>query len=777
MKTGLQKLTIAMCGLLVLGGLLAQGQPSTINMGVTNVLPNYDDQNADLLFSQYAVLPQVATLQTISFYVTNATGNLYLGLYDTNGDNIAVNLGGPGNLLATTVELTPTNGWNTASVTTPVALPAGIYWLTFLASDPLFAGLKGPAAPLPNSPYNSVTYGPMPSVFGTLQGTSSGNHRSMYATLAVSLDALQYVAEPASAVSMGTTLNDVRVKALSGGSPVPGAALTVYLTNATWTGSPGTLTGTLTRLTDASGIADFNDLSINLPAGSIQLAVTAVATELVTNSTSFSVTPPPAPAVTIISPADNSIYAAPATFTLAATVLAAHAVTNLQFFQGASVIGAFTSSPASMTVANLSPGNYSYTAIAQDDFGSRGTSSVVQVAILGTNWFPVGVTSVLSTPMATNSGTVFCEFTTVPGDALIENLSVYVTNTDGSPMLMGIYDGSGGNGRPGALVAATAELTPTNGWNTASVTNAAPLPAGIYWLACEVNSDTLALEAAPAAPLPQSPFIFTSAYGPMPDAFVSIWTPGLLADGYLPNRWSMFATFSNLPPRATNYDITIGVTNIGPVFDNGNAQGVFCEYAPLPQAATIESLSFYVTNAAGTLVMGIYDSTGADGGPGALLAATDYITPTTGWNTASVTNPAALPAGIYWLSYLASDNDLGFQKEPALPFPNSQYNFSGYTALPATFAPANSSVNHWCLYATLTVFPPPPPQAPLTVTRAGANVVISWPAIFTNAVLQSSPGLSVPAWAKDPAPVVAVGTNDTVTVAATNSARFYRLHP
>jgi hypothetical protein len=760
---------IVICGLLVLGGIIARAQPYPyeITIGVTNVLSAPDNGNANLVLCQYAELPQPATPRSVSFYVTQAAGTLLMGIYDSSGTN-----GGPGALVAATMELTPTLGWNTATVTNAAPLAAGAYWLAYAPSDNGLSFVKGPTAPSPDSQYSPFPYGPLPAAFGTAQGTAD-QWWSLYATLTTgSLDALQYVAEPGGTVSANATLNDVRVKALSGGSPVPGAPLTVSLTSATWVGSPGTLAGTLTRTTDANGIADFNDLSITLPASSIELAVRAAYTTLVTNSTPFVVTPPVVPIVTITSPAGNSFYTAPATFTLAATAVG-NGITNVQFFQGVSSIGTFTSSPASMTVNDSSPGNYSYTAIAKDRFGNSGTSGVVIVLILPSNSFAAGEKSILPSPMAGNTGNgVFCEFTSLPGDALIESLSVYVTNADGSPMLMGIYDGGGGYGNPGVLVAATDELTPTNGWNTGIVTNPAALPAGIYWLACEVNSDNLTLMGGPAAPLPKSPLIYTSGYGPLAGNFLSLYTGGP-ADGYLANRWSMFATFSNVPPRMTPYDITIGVTDIGSGNDSGNAQGVICQYGYLAQAATIESMSFYVTASAGTLVMGLYDSTGHNGGPGALVAATDYLTPTNGWNAASVTHPVVLPPGPYWLAYLPSDNGLAFENQPASPFPDSQYNFNGYTALPATFVLKNSASVAWSMYATLTVFSPLPP---LSVRRAQANLVISWPALFTNAVLQSSPALSVPTWANDPTPVVVVGTNDTATVAATNSAMFYRLH-
>ena len=85
--------------------------------------------------------------------------------------------------------------------------------------------------------------------------------------------------------------------------------------------------------------------------------------------------------------------------------------------------------------------------------------------------------------------------------------------------------------------------------------------------------------------------------------------------------------------------------------------------AKLAQAATVESLSFYVTVASGKLILGIYDATGPNGGPGALKTSA-YFIPTTGWNTKSVT-PVSLPAGAYWLAFVPSTNALSFRKTSA----------------------------------------------------------------------------------------------------------------
>src|SRR5215468_9049036 len=97
---------------------------STITIGETNVLSTADSGNGNLLAAQNATLSQPATIQSLSFYVTQASGNLVLGIYDASGPN-----GGPGALKAQTNSFAPVLGWNTANVITPLSLPAGTYWL------------------------------------------------------------------------------------------------------------------------------------------------------------------------------------------------------------------------------------------------------------------------------------------------------------------------------------------------------------------------------------------------------------------------------------------------------------------------------------------------------------------------------------------------------------------------------------------------------------------------------------------------------------------------
>ena len=145
-------------------------------MGESSVLPLDDYGNANLLVSQQASLGQKATIESLSFYVTAASGKLRLGIYDATGPG-----GGPGAKMAETSEMTPVVGWNTAGVTSPTPLAAGTYWLAYFPNDDNlhFAFTTGSGL----YRYSSLAYGSMPSTFSTTPSGGTG-HWSFYATLA-----------------------------------------------------------------------------------------------------------------------------------------------------------------------------------------------------------------------------------------------------------------------------------------------------------------------------------------------------------------------------------------------------------------------------------------------------------------------------------------------------------------------------------------------------------------------------------------------------------------
>ena len=145
--------------------------------------------------------------------------------------------------------------------------------------------------------------------------------------------------------------------------------------------------------------------------------------------------------------------------------------------------------------------------------------------------------------------------------------------------------------------------------------------------------------------------------------------------------------------------ISMGETAILSSEDNGNKGSLVAQEAPLSRAATVQSLSFYVTKAEGELRLGVFDSTGPNGGPGVKKAETVAFTPRVGWNTQSVTAPVLLPAGTYWLAFLPSSSKLTFRRQ----FSGEARSYrSAFGPLPATFSRSPKvESGRWSLYATL----------------------------------------------------------------------------
>jgi hypothetical protein len=144
--------------------------------------------------------------------------------------------------------------------------------------------------------------------------------------------------------------------------------------------------------------------------------------------------------------------------------------------------------------------------------------------------------------------------------------------------------------------------------------------------------------------------------------------------------------------------LLVGETAVLPIDDNSNANLLLAQPISLTQGATLESLSFYVTQAAGKLRLGLYDATGPSIGPGSKLAETAELTPVVGWNTAPVAAPLSLPAAKYWLAYFPNDNNLHFRRAGS---GSAVYYGLTYGLLPSTFSTSTiDSHDHWSFYST-----------------------------------------------------------------------------
>jgi plastocyanin len=83
------------------------------------------------------------------------------------------------------------------------------------------------------------------------------------------------------------------------------------------------------------------------------------------------------PTVTITNPANNSVFAAPAAFVLAASASdTGGSIAQVEFFRGVTSLGTDTSTPYSVNVSDLAAGSYTLSAVALDNGGARATNAI-----------------------------------------------------------------------------------------------------------------------------------------------------------------------------------------------------------------------------------------------------------------------------------------------------------------------------------------------------------------------------------------------------------------
>lgn len=295
-------------------------------------------------------------------------------------------------------------------------------------------------------------------------------------------------------------------------------------------------------------------------------------------------------------------------------------------------------------------GTYAVEICVTDFKGSMGcdTLNVDVTPPIGLTEIKIGETFILPYDDYGNSSIMIAQHTTLSQEATLQSLSFYVTQAAGN-LRLGIYDDA--NGNPDTLVAKTDEFTPVVGWNTQSVQTPALLPPGSYWLALLPESDDLHFRYGWPGPGQETGRYYSYPYGEMPLTYSSSPASGEF-------QFSFYATFTVAAEPGTVY---VGEVNVLHADAGESSNLLIAQQTQLTHTATVQSLSFYVTNAVGKLRLGIYDD-GWDG-PGALMAQTDEFTPVVGWNTVSVQSPTLLPAGTYWLAFLPESDDLWFKYE------------------------------------------------------------------------------------------------------------------
>jgi fibronectin type 3 domain-containing protein len=826
-------------------------------MGETNILGSDDSGNAGLLLAQQATLAQAGTLQSLSFYVTQAAGNLRLGVYDASGPN-----GGPGKLLAQTNTFTPVVGWNTAAVTTPVALAAGTYWLAYEPTDNnLHFAVDRTSGSIA---WYSFTFGPMPATFSTSTSTQTA-HWSFYATLTEGATATppSITTQPASVtVNAGQSASF----SVTAGGTVPLTYQWQQLVGSTWT-NVGSNSATFTISSAATANAGSYRVTVSNAAGS----VTSNTATLTVNQPSL---PSPWQDTDIGSPAKpGSGSATSGTFTVAGgggdiwntsdqfnfvyeplngdgTIVARVASqqnTNVWAKAGVMIRESLAANSTDVYEV-VTPGNgdafqyrtttggsaawpgssISGTAPEWVKLVRSGSTFTGYVSADGTNWTLAGTitismaanvyvglavtahdntqlnTSTFTNVSVTKAVATAPSITTQPSSLTVtagQSASFSVAAGGTAPLsyqwqkqISGTWTAISGATAASYTISATANtdagsyrvlVTNSAGTATSNTVTLTVNPAAVGSLVVAIDAggvaagsfvadtnvsatvgnngtyqNTDAINTSKVAnPAPQAvydserwgdgftytvPNLTAAATYTVRLGFAEIWYSAAgqrqfnvsINGTQVLSNFDIFATaggkdiavaesfgatanssgqivfqFVNVAGGAKVSGIeiligpqaakTMGQTNVLPTDDSGNANLLLAQKATLSQAGALQSLAFYVTQAAGSLVLGVYDAGGPNGGPGKLLATTSSFTPSVGWNTVPVTTSVALAAGTYWLAYLPSDNSLHFrvdQTSGTLEF----YSFA-FGAMPGTFSTTPTmQTGHWSFYATLT---------------------------------------------------------------------------
>ncbi|HEY5914250.1 MAG TPA: Ig-like domain-containing protein, partial [Verrucomicrobiae bacterium] len=138
----------------------------------------------------------------------------------------------------------------------------------------------------------------------------------------------------------------------------------------------GSGSGRTVTVTPASGQSGTATITLTVSDGSLR------------TTTSFTVTVNSAlaPVVTLTSPVGGTVYAAPATFSLAASVTAnGHTITKVQFYSGTTLLGEDTATPYTFSYGNVAAGSYALSARVVYDAGSTVSSASAGVTVTATS--------------------------------------------------------------------------------------------------------------------------------------------------------------------------------------------------------------------------------------------------------------------------------------------------------------------------------------------------------------------------------------------------------
>ena len=309
----------------------------TITIGDTNIESVNDGGNGNLLLAQQATLGQTATIQSLSFYVRTTGGNLRLGIYDATGSG-----GSPGALKATTNSFTPTTGWNTQNVVTPVSLPAGTYWLAYFPSSNNlgFQNIIGTGQEV----HVSRTYGALPATFPATGGANP-DQWSFYATLNTGASDTTPPSTPTNLSASAVSSSQINLTWTTSTDPDNTASQIAYKVF-----RGGTQVGTT-----AAGVTSYSDTGLS-PSTAYSYTVSAndPAGNNSAQSTSASATTQASPPPTVVLSAAPQSIGTGDSSTLTWNSTSASSCTGTNFSTGGATSGSAVVTPSATTVYSIS---------------------------------------------------------------------------------------------------------------------------------------------------------------------------------------------------------------------------------------------------------------------------------------------------------------------------------------------------------------------------------------------------------------------------------------
>jgi hypothetical protein len=243
----------------------------------------------------------------------------------------------------------------------------GLLWL---------GGATNTAYPVPGT-IQAESYSTMSGVQKETTTDTGGGQNVGY------IDAGDWMDYPVNVQTAGTYTVQYRVASLNGGGNIQ------LKSGAT------TLATTSVPITNGWQTWTTVSATVNLNAGTQTLRLQAGVGGYNINWLSFS-NGNATPTVSISSPSNNASFSAPANITIQANAADANGtVSQVQFYNGGTLLGTDTSSPYSFTWSNVGVGSYSLTAKATDNQGATTTSAVVNISVSNAGGPPIGQTITL----------------------------------------------------------------------------------------------------------------------------------------------------------------------------------------------------------------------------------------------------------------------------------------------------------------------------------------------------------------------------------------------